>query len=1246
MKTFFKWLGIILGILIFILYLCFLFVLPNAIDLNKYTPELKKLAQTYAKLDINFENAKIITTPLLGAGIQAENLSVKLPDGSLLTSANKIKTRISLPHLLVLCVKVSCAEIDSPVINLEIQNSKQFKIITLIESILNDGDDTIEQKLLQADAQAESSASKMPLPIRINIPKIKINNYQAKINDLKSKHTLSLEGENLILGYNGKAFKVETNSKLMSDNEATILANINLDCFIPQGTKLDKEDDPQEIIDIPFINPVLVYRDYTPKANLTMDMKVRERNNTIKTYGFLNIDNMTMNLSGIQLPKSYLHLKTRGTKANIDTNLVIKDKQSINIQGIVNYGKSKFADLVIKSDKIYFNDIIILTKALLNTLQIKNDLNLFAGYGYVQADTAFRTNFKTLKSSGQIIIKDAGIVNKKYNLNFMNFNSLIDLSNNLLQIKDTGAKINGSDIKINGSINEKSIADITIYLEKLPLSPLFKSFAPAEIKRSLNIASGNLYANITIKGDLKNAISNILIGLKDFTMYENSSNIKLTNSLFEGKFTSDLKNITGNITNKNFKVTIPQSTSIITNDTATIDISEKDVTINPSVLRINNNSEITISGTVKNYSTNPKFDIKADGKLITGGIKQLLGSAAANFIDAKGTIPIIATINGDSKKQTLDLNIDTDSKNYLTPIHLNLLSGKNTTIKSTIDFKQDRIKIHDSGVYIKTIVPDEKNPEKTITKYNDVVELSGTITGLNSTPHINLLKIKTNGDLAGSIEGLKDSSFTFGGHLFSYGALSSPRLKGKFEIKNINLPSLYTKVKNVIFDFKGYTLNVKANELNLNDSIIGVNSNINLTPSSNIIITDLDVNSDYIDLDKVMKVSESALKLVPQTGVANNTAAKQADIPVEILNGNVNIKHLKTGGIDATGIICKLLMKNNILYVNDIIAKAFEGTVRGNASMNLLTTLLKVNVSGTGFNVEKSLLGLANMKDTLTGTASFNANVSLKGSTYEEQMKSLNGNVDFTMINGQLGPFGRLENLILAENIRNSEFFQTSIGKIINDLLSVNTSKYDELKGTILLKNGVAQISPITSLGEIMCLNIEGTFDILKNYTDLQIRGRLASTISDMLGPIAMLNPVNMIQTQTGSSIMSIATLGLYSLFCETITQEEMDAIPHFSQDYSDYNATKFQVIARGDVAKPLSLVKSFKWLVVQSDIDNANSYIQQRTLEEIKNNAGLFDKIETSEGEKIKAVDEIVNTGKNIINGVKGLFKKTKIEE
>ena len=45
MKTFLKYLGFtILGAMV-LAYAGFLFVLPNAIDLNQYTPEIQKLAK-------------------------------------------------------------------------------------------------------------------------------------------------------------------------------------------------------------------------------------------------------------------------------------------------------------------------------------------------------------------------------------------------------------------------------------------------------------------------------------------------------------------------------------------------------------------------------------------------------------------------------------------------------------------------------------------------------------------------------------------------------------------------------------------------------------------------------------------------------------------------------------------------------------------------------------------------------------------------------------------------------------------------------------------------------------------------------------------------------------------------------------------------------------------------------------------------------------------------------------------------
>ena len=66
----------------------------------------------------------------------------------------------------------------------------------------------------------------------------------------------------------------------------------------------------------------------------------------------------------------------------------------------------------------------------------------------------------------------------------------------------------------------------------------------------------------------------------------------------------------------------------------------------------------------------------------------------------------------------------------------------------------------------------------------------------------------------------------------------------------------------------------------------------------------------------------------------------------------------------------------------------------------------------------------------------------------------------------------------------------------------------------------------------------------------------------------------------------------IFFLFTEVVTETEFAQIPALTKDIDDNNATKFQVVVRGDVAKPLTLVKSFKWLALQSDIDKAQSHV------------------------------------------------------
>ena len=71
-------------------------------------------------------------------------------------------------------------------------------------------------------------------------------------------------------------------------------------------------------------------------------------------------------------------------------------------------------------------------------------------------------------------------------------------------------------------------------------------------------------------------------------------------------------------------------------------------------------------------------------------------------------------------------------------------------------------------------------------------------------------------------------------------------------------------------------------------------------------------------------------------------------------------------------------------------------------------------------------------------------------------MESLKGKVNFVVRNGQFGPFGKLENLILAENIRESQFFQTAIGGMLSGLLTIDTTHFAELVGALSFEDGIS----------------------------------------------------------------------------------------------------------------------------------------------------------------------------------------------
>ena len=243
MKNFLKVAGYILVGFLVLLYVSFLFVLPRKIDLNVYKPEIQKLVTENTGLNINFDRVDIITTPWLEAGLKTKNIKVTLPDNSILFSADSFKGKVFLPSLLWLTVRVSCAEVESPHLNVEILNGEKFKVAKVYEDLVNK---RRQQRRLNPP-KTSNETEEFPFDIsniKLNIPVVKLMDYKAVIDDTASAHKLTLKGKELKLGYfNGKNVKLKTEAEFYSDKDKNITANLDIDTFLPPFGAVQKEEE-------------------------------------------------------------------------------------------------------------------------------------------------------------------------------------------------------------------------------------------------------------------------------------------------------------------------------------------------------------------------------------------------------------------------------------------------------------------------------------------------------------------------------------------------------------------------------------------------------------------------------------------------------------------------------------------------------------------------------------------------------------------------------------------------------------------------------------------------------------------------------------------------------------------------------------------------------------------------------------------------------------------------------------------
>ena len=326
--------------------------------------------------------------------------------------------------------------------------------------------------------------------------------------------------------------------------------------------------------------------------------------------------------------------------------------------------------------------------------------------------------------------------------------------------------------------------------------------------------------------------------------------------------------------------------------------------------------------------------------------------------------------------------------------------------------------------------------------------------------------------------------------------------------------------------------------------------------------------------------------------------------------------------------------------MSDLSAKAFDGKINGKISYNIPNYMIGVDLTGVGLNSTDAVYGAVGIKNALTGTLGFNAKLSMQGVTDREIMNSMKGNVNFDVKNGRFVGIGRLENLVMAQNISSNSILKAAISSLSTLSTIQETDRFKEINGEMSLANGNATISSIKVAGPLMSYFVKGTYYILPNSATLTILGRLDSKVVSCLGVLGDLSADKLLSYIPKFGAMT-------SKFLKQLTadpaNENTALIPALSSGSTSYK--DFKVIFNGPV-ESTSSVRNFKWLStcdttqmnLKKDLESAKDAVKTNINNKVENAKNTAQNVKSN-------VNKIVETQKNKVDTAKKELEQTKAD-
>ena len=1137
-----------------LLYGAFLFVVPYFVKFDDYTYELNDDDNAEQGLIIKAENIRVSTDWNLSAGARIGQINGYYKSGKKFAQVDNLDVTVSIPYLFIKQIKIDKVSVDKIIARLGVEKDGSFTL----------------EKYIPQNNENQNSQVAMQLPYGLNfsenMPNISADKYSITLTDNSNGKKYSVKGSDFKVSdfHLNKKIRVKALGAIILDGRKQFDYNIDVTSHVMPDFAVQQVAESNEkkinIIDI-LSN---IYK-LNLTANVVANLKLKGSFDDLKTYGNASIQNLSVKVQGVQLPESRIDLGIDGNTIKILSDLYTGKNEKANIDGLFQYGKKRCIDLNVKSKHLELKSLFALINASLNSFGL-SDINGLQANGVINADFNIKSDFKTINSDGFLKVTDANIYYNIFKVALKKINADIDFSRNQINIKNASADFNGAPLSLKGAIDTNAYANLSILADKIPLKAALVSLGQIALLNENDIKSGVVTLNGVIKGKLDIIKPQINVNLANISIYNkpNKLNAVLSNAKIEAQ--TDGVNTDGIAAINGLKLSL---TGLPTFSIPSSKLSFDENNINFDNVNVYlNNSKINILGKIKDYSNSKmNIDITANGMLGANDIKNSLDKSIRDTVNATGRLPIAVKITGNDKVQNINGQILANNTNHLSIVDVSSLNGKTSLINASMIIENNILKINDMSINVLPVNRSLSSDFNTnLSGASKILSTKGSISNLTGkTQNINGLNISIPTQSTISIPGYKNSKVQIKGDINVSGSITNPVITGMLNIPNVSIPTLQTTAKNITVNATKNLIDVYCGQLNIADSSMNIVATMNSNMSKGINIKSMEFNATNINADTL----SAMLVNLPQAEIAPGT-----DAGITITSGKAKIERISSGTIVATNITSDFNLHNNLFKMNNISGIAYGGKIAGNIDYNLLYSSTNINIQGRNLIAQSAMYACTGVKNLIEGTLDFDAiNLKTIGLTEEQIMQTLKGNVNFQVLNGQMGTLGKLENLLYAQNILANNVLKTTMGAVAGAVKVKKTGNFKYIKGQISLRNGWALLDKVQTSGSAMSMYITGKYNILTNYAQITALGRLSDEVVDVLGPIGKFS--------VNSLIASIPKIGsVTSSMINQITTnpagENLSLLPSLTPVQE--NTKEYKVLIDGAIDST-SAVKSFKWL-------------------------------------------------------------------